>query len=56
MFTVRQLRELLAYFPDDAPVTMTDREDEKFMLKDFTGSMAEDPYLSFAIPGVVCRE
>ena len=43
-------------FPTTAPVTMTDREDEKFMLEDFTGSLAEDPYLSFAIPGVVCRE
>ena len=48
MFTVRQLRELLACFPDDAPVTMTDRENERCMV--------EDPYLSFAIPGVVCRE
>ncbi|MGD0985351.1 MAG: hypothetical protein ABSA65_16290 [Acidimicrobiales bacterium] len=56
MFTVKQLRELLAFFPDNAPVTMTDRQDEKFMLEDFTGSMVESPHLSFTIPGVVCRE
>ncbi len=56
MFTVRQLRDLLAYFPDNTAVTMTDKEDEEFMLEDFTASMAEHPYLSFTIPGVVCRE
>ncbi|MGD0985369.1 MAG: hypothetical protein ABSA65_16380 [Acidimicrobiales bacterium] len=56
MFTVKQLRALLANYPEDAPVTMTDQADEEFTLEDFAGSMVESPYLSFVIPGVVYRE